>query len=58
MNRDVLDEKDMLELFNCISKDDKEDECVDLKINDLRKKKLRKNLMKQINSEGKVRKVK
>lgn len=58
MNRDVLDEKDMLELFNYISKDDKEDERVDLKMNDLRKKKLRKNLMKQINSEGKVRKLK
>ncbi|WML36207.1 DUF4179 domain-containing protein [Clostridium sp. OS1-26] len=58
MNRDVLDEGDMLELFNYISKDDKEDERVDLKMNDLRKKKLRKNLMKQINSECKVRKFK
>lgn len=58
MNRDVLDEKDMLELFNYISNDDKEDERVDLKMNDLRKKKLRKNLMKQINSEGKARKFK
>ncbi len=58
MNRDVLDEKDILELFNYIEKDDKEDEYDDLKINELRKKNLRENLMKQINSEGKVRRFK
>lgn len=55
MNRDVLDEKDILELFNYIEKDDKEDERVDLKMNDLRKKKLRKNLLKQVKGKNSIK---
>lgn len=55
MNKDVLDEKDMLELFNYISNDDKEDERVDLKMNDLRKKKLRKNLLKQVKGKNSIK---
>lgn len=57
MNRDVLNEKDILELFNYISIEDKENEDdIDLKMDDLRKKRLRKNLMKQIKDKNSSRK--
>lgn len=57
MNRDMFDEKDMLELFNYINIDDKEnEEDEDLKMDDLRRKRLRKNLLKQIKGKDSVRK--
>lgn len=56
MNRDVFDEKDMLELFNYIDIDDKEkDDDEDLIMDDLRKKKLRKKLLNQIKDKKSVR---
>lgn len=58
MSRDVLEEKDMLELFNYISTDDKEGENIDLKVDDLKKKRLRKNLLKQVKDKKSVRKYK
>lgn len=59
MNRDVFDEKDMLELFNYVGIDEKEKEDdADLKMDDLRKKRLRKNLLKQVKSKDSIRKFK
>jgi len=59
MNKDVLDEKDMLELFNYICTDDKENEDdVDLKMDDLRKKRLRKNLLNKIKDNKITKKIK
>jgi len=56
MNRDIFDENDMLELFNYIGIDDKEDDDIDLKMDDLRKKRLKKNLLKQIKNKNSVKK--
>ncbi|NMM62200.1 DUF4179 domain-containing protein [Clostridium sp. P21] len=57
MNRDIFDEKDMLELLNYIDMDDKENyEDGSLKMDDLRKKRLKKNLLKNIKDKNSVRK--
>lgn len=58
MNRDVLEEKDMFKLFNYISIDDKDDEDINLKMDNLRKKRLIKNLMKQVKGKDSVKKFK
>lgn len=57
MNRDIFDEKDMLKLFNYINTDEEQDD-VSLKMDDLRKKKLRKNLLTQVRGENKIKKFK
>ncbi|WP_251861706.1 DUF4179 domain-containing protein [Clostridium sp. Marseille-Q2269] len=49
MNRDIFEDKDILELFNYINMDKNEDEeKQDLNMDDLRKKRLKKNLLKQV----------
>ncbi|MCR1975721.1 DUF4179 domain-containing protein [Clostridium sporogenes] len=48
MNKDIFEEKDILELFNYINIDKDEEENLDLNMDDLRKKRLRKNLLKQV----------
>lgn len=48
MNKDIFEEKDILELFNYINIDKDEEENLDLNMDDLRKKRLKKNLLKQI----------
>lgn len=55
MNRDIFDEKDMLELLNYINTDEAQDD-VSLKMDDLRKKKIRKNLLSQIKEDNKTKK--
>ncbi len=58
MNRDIFDEKDMLELFNYvgIADKEKEDDYTDLKMDDLRKKRLKKDLLKYVKNESSLRK--
>ncbi|EPY2306410.1 DUF4179 domain-containing protein [Clostridium sporogenes] len=48
MNKDIFEEKDILELLNCINIDKDEEENLDLNMDNLRKKKLKKNLLKQV----------
>lgn len=48
MNKDIFEEKDILELLNCINIDKDEEENLDLNMDDLRKKRLKKNLLKQV----------
>lgn len=48
MNKDIFEEKDILELFNYINIDKDEEENLDLNMDDLRKKRLKKNLLKQV----------
>ncbi|EJE7235130.1 DUF4179 domain-containing protein [Clostridium sporogenes] len=48
MNKDIFEEKDILELLNCINIDKDEEENLDLNMDGLRKKKLKKNLLKQV----------
>ncbi len=48
MNKEIFEEKDILELFNYINIDKDEDENLDLYMDDLRKKRLKKNLLKQV----------
>ncbi|WP_434291033.1 DUF4179 domain-containing protein [Clostridium botulinum] len=48
MNKDIFEEKDILELFNYINIDKDEKENLDLNMDDLRKKRLKKNLLKQV----------
>lgn len=48
MNKDIFEEKDILELFNYINIDKDEEENLDLNMDNLRKKKLKKNLLKQV----------
>jgi hypothetical protein len=55
MNRNIFDEKDLFELFNYIDESDKEEE-PDLKIDDLRKMKLKKKILKQVKSRNHKRK--
>ncbi|AKA71481.1 DUF4179 domain-containing protein [Clostridium scatologenes] len=57
MNRDIFDEKDMLELFNYINTDEGQDD-VSVKIDDLRKKKLRKNLLSRVRGYNRIKKFK
>ncbi|EPY2280574.1 DUF4179 domain-containing protein [Clostridium sporogenes] len=48
MNKEIFEEKDILELFNYINIDKDEEENLDLNMDDLRKKRLKKNLLKQV----------
>lgn len=48
MNKEIFEEKDILELLNCINIDKDEEENLDLNMDDLRKKRLKKNLLKQV----------
>ncbi|MHB9937662.1 hypothetical protein CF098_06485 [Clostridium sporogenes] len=48
MNKDIFEEKDILELLNCINIDKDEEENLDLNMDGLRKKRLKKNLLKQV----------
>ncbi|APH14881.1 hypothetical protein NPD5_395 [Clostridium sporogenes] len=48
MNKDIFEEKDILELFNYINIDKDEEENLDLNMDNLRRKKLKKNLLKQV----------
>ncbi len=48
MNKDAFEEKDILELFNYINIDKDEEENLDLNMDNLRKKRLKKNLLKQV----------
>ncbi|KEI89532.1 hypothetical protein CF095_14865 [Clostridium botulinum] len=48
MNKDIFEEKEILELLNCINIDKDEEENLDLNMDDLRKKRLKKNLLKQV----------
>ncbi|KOR26721.1 DUF4179 domain-containing protein [Clostridium sporogenes] len=48
MNKEIFEEKDILELFNYINIDKDEEETLDLNMDDLRKKRLKKNLLKQV----------
>lgn len=58
MNRDIFDEKDILQLFNYMNTEDreKEDDDTDFKIDDLRKKRLRRSLLKQIKDKNSIKK--
>lgn len=42
MNKDIFEEKDILELLNCINIDKDEEENLDLNMDDLRKKRLKR----------------
>ncbi|CAM2737364.1 DUF4179 domain-containing protein [Clostridium sporogenes] len=48
MNKEIFEEKDILELFNYINIDKDEEENLDSNMDDLRKKRLKKNLLKQV----------
>ncbi|EJO5349044.1 DUF4179 domain-containing protein [Clostridium botulinum] len=48
MNKEIFEEKDILELFNYINIDKDEEENLDINMDDLRKKRLKKNLLKQV----------
>ncbi|KRU24567.1 hypothetical protein VT91_33310 [Clostridium sporogenes] len=48
MNKDIFEEKDILELFNYINIDKDEEKNLDLNMDNLRKKRLKKNLLKQV----------
>lgn len=48
MDKEIFEEKDILELFNYINIDKDEEENLDLNMDDLRKKRLKKNLLKQV----------
>ncbi|MGO5065000.1 MULTISPECIES: DUF4179 domain-containing protein [unclassified Clostridium] len=48
MNKEIFEEKDILELFNYINIDKDEEENLDLNMDDLSKKRLKKNLLKQV----------
>lgn len=57
MNKSMLDEKDMFELFNYINIDEeeKDEDVTDLKMDEIRKKKLRKNLLKQVKGKNSIK---
>lgn len=59
MNRDMFDEKDIFKLFNYTSDDysGNEDDS-DVKMDDLRKKRLRKNLINQVKDKNSTKKFK
>lgn len=48
MNKEIFEEKDILELLNYINIDKDEEENLDLNMDDLIKKRLKKNLLKQV----------
>ncbi|MFL0196299.1 DUF4179 domain-containing protein [Clostridium sp. WILCCON 0269] len=58
MNRDIFDEKDILQLFNYMDAEDREEDDTDFKIDDLRKKRLRRNLLKQVKDKNSIKKFK